>query len=188
MYLCIGKTYYIILEIILVRHTSVDVPRGTCYGQTDVPVADSFVQEATLTRQMLQTYAPFDCAYTSPLTRAKQLAAFCGYADATTDARLMEMSMGEWEMMRYDDISDPRLSEWYDDYMHLPTPGGESFPMLHARVSAFLDELRQKDDRRVVVFAHGGVLISAGLYAGLFDEQHAWDHLTPYGGIQYIEI
>ncbi|MBQ9667703.1 MAG: alpha-ribazole phosphatase [Prevotella sp.] len=176
------------MEIILVRHTSVDVPKGTCYGQTDVEVAPTFEQEAALTKQALAEYVPFDRVYTSPLKRAVKLAAYCGYPDATPDARLMEMAMGDWEMQRYDDITDPSLQEWYEDYMHLPTPGGESFPVLRARVAAFLDELSAKPYRRVAVFAHGGVLISAGLYAGLFAEQHAWDHLVPFGGLQRIEI
>ena len=58
------------MEIILIRHTSVDVPRGTCYGQTDVPVRDTFEQEAELTRRSLEQFLPFDKVYSSPLTRA----------------------------------------------------------------------------------------------------------------------
>ena len=42
------------MEVVLIRHTSVDVPKGTCYGQTDVPVRDTFEQEAELTRQGLE--------------------------------------------------------------------------------------------------------------------------------------
>ena len=176
------------MEVILVRHTSVDVPKGTCYGQTDVPVRDTFEQEAEETRQALLKYLPFEKVFSSPLTRAKKLAAYCGYPDAKTDDRLMEMDMGDWEMQLYEEIKDPHLQEWYDDYMHLPTTGGEGFPQLYQRVSDFLDDLKTKDYRRVAVFAHGGVLISAGLYAGLFDEETAWDHLVPFGGIQTITI
>lgn len=176
------------MDVILVRHTSVDVPKGTCYGQTDVPVRDTFGQEAEETRQALQQYMPFDQAFSSPLTRARKLAAYCGYSDAVTDDRLMEMNMGKWEMQLYDKIKDPHLQEWYDDYMHLPTTGGEGFPDLYRRVAAFLDELKSKNYRRVAIFAHGGVLISAGLYAGLFNEKSAWDHLVSFGGIQKITI
>ena len=28
------------MDVILIRHTSVNVPKGTCYGWSDVPVAD----------------------------------------------------------------------------------------------------------------------------------------------------
>ena len=176
------------MEVIFVRHTSVNVPKGTCYGQTDVPVAATFAEEAARTLKALSDYTPFDHVYTSPLTRARKLAEYCGYPDAEADDRLMEMNMGRWEMQRYDDISDPCLEEWYQDYMNLPTPGGEGFPELRRRVGAFLDELRRQSYRRVAVFAHGGVLIAAGLQAGLFAEQNAWDHLTPYGGLQVVEL
>ena len=108
------------MEVVLVRHTSVDVPKGTCYGQTDVPVRETFEQEAEDTRQALQQYLPFDQAFSSPLTRARKLAAYCGFPDALIDDRLMEMNMGEWEMQLYEEIKDPHLQEWYDDYMHLP--------------------------------------------------------------------
>ena len=75
------------MEVVLVRHTSVDVPKGTCYGQTDVPVRDTFEQEAECTRRSLEQYLPFDKVYSSPLTRARKLAAYCGYPDAETDLR-----------------------------------------------------------------------------------------------------
>ena len=176
------------MKVVLVRHTSVDVPRGTCYGQTDVPVAPSFEQEATATLQQLQPLMPFDAVFSSPLTRARLLAQFCGYPHPTIDDRLMEMNMGQWEMQLYDEIQDPHLQAWYDDYMHLPTTGGEGFPHLYARVAQFLDELRGKPYRQVGIFAHGGVLISAGIYAHLFPRETAWNHLVPFGGIEIIEI
>lgn len=176
------------MEIILVRHTRVGVPRGTCYGWSDVPVAETFEQEARLTQERLAPYVPFDCVYASPLQRARRLAAFCGYDTPILDDRLKEMSMGRWEMQRYDDITDPYLAQWYDDYMHLPTPEGESFPMLYARVTSFLDELKQSHHQRVAIFAHAGVLVCAGIYGGLFTAADAWDHLTDYGGIERITI
>lgn len=176
------------MEVILIRHTSVGVPPHTCYGQTDVPVATTFEQEAAATKKELMKYGSIDKAYSSPLTRAKILATYCGYPDAETDPRLLEMNMGDWEMQCYDDISDPYIQEWYNDYLHLPTPHGESFVMQRERVNRFLDELREKPYRRVAVFAHGGVLACAAIYGRLYTLETAWDHLTPYGGIIRIEI
>lgn len=176
------------MEVFLIRHTRVNVPKGTCYGQTDVGVADTFEQEAAVTKHNLQEHLPFDAVYSSPLTRARKLAAYCGYPNAQLDDRLKEMAMGEWEMRMYDSIKDDRLEAWYKDYMHMPTPGGESLPMLYQRVAAFLDELKTKPYRRVAVFAHAGVLICAGLYGGLFNEENAWSNLTDYGGIERIVI
>ena len=46
------------MEVIFIRHTSVDVPPGVCYGQSDVPLRDSFSQEAAVTSENLKSYRP----------------------------------------------------------------------------------------------------------------------------------
>ena len=83
---------------------------------------------------------------------------------------------------------DPHILDWYNDYMHLAATGGESFPIMYARVAEFLDELKNKPYRHVAIFAHGGVLICAGIYGGLFKKENAFENLTDYGGIENIEI
>lgn len=175
------------MKVTLIRHTSVAVPRGTCYGWSDVPLADTFEAEAASTLQRLKGMA-FDHAFTSPLTRARRLAAFCGFPDATIDDRLREMNMGAWEMQRYDEIRDESLQRWYEDYMHHPATNGESFPMLRQRVGLFLDELLTLPYRHVAVFTHGGVIVAAGLHAGLFCEDDAFSHQPPFGGVVELKI
>ena len=97
--------------------------------------------------------------------------------------------MGDWEMKQFDLIDDPHLKEWYDNYIEERTSGGESFQDVYRRVAAFLDEVRQRPDyTRVAVFAHGGVLMCAGLYAGLYTADDMFYHLVPYGGILEIKI
>ena len=176
------------MKIVFIRHTSVNVPPGTCYGQTDVPLANTFGQEAADVCRRLSVYEPFTAVYTSPLSRARKLAVFCGYPDAQPDDRLKEMNMGKWEMQRYDEIQDPALQTWYKDYLHQPATGGESFLQLRARVASFLDDLRNEypQSSRIAVFAHGGVLVAAALYANLCSESEAFSYLPPYGGI--VEI
>ena len=180
------------MEVVFIRHTSVDVPSGVCYGQTDVPLRDSFVQEATATSGILKTYCPggadFDHVYTSPLSRCVQLATHCGYPDAERDNRIMEINFGNWEMKRFDEITDPRLEEWYADYMNVPATNGESFAMQYQRVTGFLNELKEKDYKKIAIFAHAGVLICAQLYAGTIKPEKAFSALVPYGGIIRLEI
>ena len=180
------------MKVILVRHTSVDVPVGTCYGQTDVPLRISFPEEAAATldelRHRLAEGPSPDHVYTSPLSRCTRLATYCGYPDAERDPRLLEINFGRWEMKPFDAIADPRLNEWYADYLHVEATGGESFDMQLHRVSNFLNELRSKPYRRVVIFAHGGVLICAQIYAGLITAEQAFSALTPYGGMVEIDF
>ncbi len=177
------------MEVTMIRHTSVDVPKGMCYGWSDVPVAPTFQLEAAETKRNLGEEV-FDCVYSSPLTRARKLAAFCGYEHPILDDRLKEMNMGDWENRLYDDIEreDPAIRKWYDDYMNLAATNGESYRSVYSRVADFLDELRQQPYQRVAIFAHGGVLICAGVYAGLFPEDDCFRHLTPYGGIQRFQL
>ncbi len=171
------------MKVILVRHTSVGVPPGTCYGQTDVPLRSTFLEEAEAVHRQLAGYGPFDKVYTSPLSRCTRLADYCGHADAVHDVRLLELDFGIWEMQRYDEIRDPRLAAWYADYLHVPATGGESFAGQLHRVSCFLDELRGKDYRRVAVFTHGGVMACAQVYAGLVRPEEAFGRVPSYGGI-----
>lgn len=175
------------MKITLIRHTSVAVPPGTCYGQTDVPLRETFEQEAAATRQSL-TGKCFDKVYTSPLSRCVRLACFCGFPDAERDSRLMEINFGEWEMQRFEEIKDPRIELWYEDYHHVAATGGESFAMQYRRVAAFLDELREKAYARTALFVHGGVIACAQIYAGALKAEEAFEQLTPYGGTTEIEI
>ena len=43
------------MEVILIRHTSPDVPAGTCYGQADVPLKASFEKEAAVAKAALES-------------------------------------------------------------------------------------------------------------------------------------
>lgn len=176
------------MEIILIRHTSVDVPKGTCYGQTDVPLKPTFEQEAAVTLEKLNTYAPFDQVYTSPLSRCTRLATYCGFPEAIHDPRLLELNFGEWEMQNFNDIKDSRLQEWFDDYLNVPATNGESFCMQYKRVANFLDELKIKSYQKVAVFTHGGVLACAQIYAGLLEPENVFTSSIPYGSITNMII
>ena len=98
-------------------------------------------------------------------------------------------------MQRFDEITDPRLQLWYDDYLHVAPTGGESFTEQAARVADFIEELRdelaQNEDSsacEVLVFTHGGVLLSAGLWAGWYPIEEAFSHQSPYGAICTLEL
>ena len=153
-----------------------------CASCTIIAIYASYIEEATATREALAALGRPDAVFTSPLSRCVRLSEFCGYPDAIRDARLLEMNFGEWEMQRYEEIHDPYIEDWYEDYINLPVPGGESFMMQYQRVTAFLEELRAKPFARVLVFAHGGVLACAKIFAGLTAPKEAFFNLTPYGG------
>ncbi len=131
------------MVVYLIRHTSVDVPQGVCYGQTDVPLNPTFEEEAAQTSARLKGLQ-FDKVYMSPLTRCVRLATFCGYPDGERDDRIKEINFGDWEMQRFDEITDANLQKWYADYRNVRATNGESFQDQYQRVADFLNELRQK--------------------------------------------
>lgn len=171
------------MEIYLVRHTSVDVPQGYTYGQTDVPLRPSFEEEAEIVKNNLAGIE-FDKVWTSPLSRCTRLAAYCGYPDAEREDRIKEVHFGDWEMKSWDELNaDPYSKAWFADWINICTPHGESFMDQFKRVSAVLDEIRISGMKRVCLFAHGGVLTCARIYAGHYPMEEAFSNMPPYGSV-----
>lgn len=175
------------MKLTFVRHTSVDVEPGICYGQSDVELRPTFPEEAAKVRENLRG-RKFDAVFTSPLSRCVRLAERCGYRDAVRDNRLKELNFGEWEMKRFDEITDTRLQEWYEDYFNVRPTGGESFADQQVRLRNFIDSLRGKGYDSVLIFAHGGILLQAMLLAGKITLEEAFEHQPPYGGIIELEF
>lgn len=175
------------MEVILVRHTRVNVVPGMCYGNTDVDVASSFEEEAERVRVRLSGQE-FDAVYSSPLQRCRKLALYCGYDHFVTDERLKELNFGRWEGQRWEEIQDPLLQEWYDDWLSMPAGGAESFLEQYNRVSRFMDDLKETNHRKVCVFAHGGTIRAALIYAGVYNFNQAFTDDVDYGSQIKITI
>ena len=145
------------MEIYLIRHTKVNIEKGVCYGQKDVELAESYPEELQAVKENLKDIE-FDAIYTSPLSRAKKLANDIYPEQVLEDKRLMELNFGDWEGKVWDEIKDPFLEVWMEDFVNKKCSNGESFVMLRDRVLEFWNELKSKDLKRVAVFAHGGVI------------------------------
>ena len=172
------------MEIYFVRHTSVAVPKGICYGFTDVEVSSSFEEEALVVKKRLSALS-FDKVYTSPMKRAIKLAIYCGYPLAERDSRLMEFNFGDWEMQNYDILynENPLFRCWCKDYLNVRCPNGESLKDQINRVKSFMTDIRSKGYNRVCVFCHGGVLaIARSLTEGIKMED-TFKSIPPYGSI-----
>jgi len=99
------------MKLLLIRHTSVDVKPGLCYGASDVPLRDSFCEEAALVKTRLSGYQ-IDQAFTSPLSRCKRLAEYCGFPHAVADSRLIERNFGAWVGLAYARINGHQIHLW----------------------------------------------------------------------------
>jgi broad specificity phosphatase PhoE len=83
-----------------------------------------------------------------------------------TDARLREMSFGEWEGRAWEEIEaadSARFAAWSDSWWSARAPGGEGYPDLAVRAEGWLadclaDRLAGPPGRTVVAVAHDGSL------------------------------
>ncbi|MCD7935300.1 MAG: alpha-ribazole phosphatase [Tannerellaceae bacterium] len=171
------------MEFYFIRHTAVDVPPGYMYGQTDVGLKETFEEEAEKVKEMLSSLTP-DAVYTSPLSRCTRLCRYCGYTAAIPDDRLKELNFGEWEMRSFQELSgDSRCEQWFADWLHFRLPGGESFTDQYNRVCAFMEQIRNSRAGQVIVFAHGGVITCARVYAQEYAMEAAFSHIPAYGEV-----
>lgn len=175
------------MEVYLIRHTRVNLPEPTCYGQTDIDVCSTFPEEAAQTKQNLQGIS-FDKVYCSPFKRAAKLAAFCGFPDARRDDRLKEMNMGICEMVPFRQMPSNDIDNWYKRFMQIQMPGGESTLDVCKRMKDFFEELSQKPFNRVAVFYHGCAILCTRILLKQLPRTAGFDNITDFGGIEKIEL
>lgn len=175
------------MKITLIRHTSVTVEPGICYGQSDVPLAASFSNEAEFIKRKLHQ-DNFNAIYCSPLSRCLELAKYCGYETPIVDKRLMEINFGDWEMKTWDKISDMQLQHWYDDWINEKPTNGESFQTLIYRVKEFWDELTCLPHKQVAIFTHAGVIRAIKIINNQLLTKEAFDHNIEYGEICEVNL
>lgn len=146
------------MEIYLIRHTTPAVPKGICYGQTDLDVTETFEQEVI----SIKSYLPenIQTVYSSPLQRCRKLAnALFPQHPLHIHDDLMELNCGDWEMQPWDEIPKVEIQPWMDDFVNVQVPNGESYIQMHERVSSRFEWISRQTHPAVIV-AHGGVLRS----------------------------
>jgi alpha-ribazole phosphatase len=146
------------MEIYLIRHTTPAVEKGTCYGQADLDITESFQQEAALIKQHLP--ATIQSVYASPLQRCSKLAAHLFPShNISFHNDLKEIHCGEWELQKWDDIPQELVMPWMNDFVNVRIPGGESYLDLFARTTSIFQTISERKETAAIV-SHGGVLRS----------------------------
>jgi len=175
------------MNLFLIRHTKVDVKPRVCYGQTDVDVAHTFIEEAKRVKEQLKNIS-FCKVFSSPLQRCKKLSSFLFNDEIEYDNRLMELNFGNWEMQEWDEITDLEYQKWMDDYIYTPCLNGESFQELHNRVSNFLNDLKKLNHENVAIIAHGGSIRSILTNIKSEKLEDAFKTQVDYGEVIKLEI
>lgn len=178
------------MKFYLVRHTRVDVPSGICYGQTDVPLADSFATELATVRSQLAGIE-FEQVFCSPLTRCVRLGTSLGY-EMQIDERLKELHFGEWEGITWDAIFESEAGKkWFTDYLHESCPNGESYQAMLHRVENFIADLSGTDpaetNGNILVITHAGVIRAFQVLLKNRPIKKVFDTPIAYGQVTIIE-
>lgn len=175
------------MEIYLIRHTTPKVEKGICYGQVDLDITETFLEEV----EAIKPHLPSDeiKVYSSPLQRCKKLAdaLFDGLAIDVHDD-LMELNCGQWELLPWNDIPKEEIQPWMDDFVNVAVPKGESYVDLHNRVVKRFNEIVSKQESAVIV-AHGGVLRSILSHITSTPLKESFDAFTlHYGCVVKIQV
>ena len=140
------------LEIIFETHsTSLDNEAGRASGHLDVDLSPRGEREAAALGARRRADG-IDIVYASDLRRSWRTAEIAlggAGVDIVRDARLRECDYGELTGHPVQEIAVVRERVVFE-----PFPGGESYAQAVARVAPWLDELRARELRRVLVIGH----------------------------------
>ena len=173
------------MEVYVIRHTPVAVGKDTCYGQSDVSLAESFPKDFTYYENQLPS--DFDVVYCSPLKRCTDLASALKCEKIRIENALLEMNFGDWENKKWEDLNEAELNNWMADFVNVKTPNGENLLELAERVKLFLDELRNQQHKKVLLittaFTRRCVVSSSTVFDITYLGQSPW---TPFlAGFQW---
>jgi broad specificity phosphatase PhoE len=132
-------------------------------GRVDLPLSSA--GRAAVARWQLPPEVEGFAWIASPLGRARETAELLGHGDSPVDSRLAEMSFGEWEGRRLDEISaelGTAMAEMEDRGLDFRAPGGESPREVQERLAPFLAETGRSGINRLAV-THKAVI--RALYA-----------------------
>ncbi|MDD7884890.1 alpha-ribazole phosphatase [Flavivirga sp. 57AJ16] len=143
------------MEIYIIRHTTPGIEKGICYGQTNLNLTDTYLEEFKKIKQQI----PSNKAYrikSSPLKRCALFADYIG-SDVSFDDRLKELDFGDWEMKPWHMIPEETLSPWMKDFVNVRVPNGESYIELASRVTAFFEEIiNSHNEQNLIIVTHAG--------------------------------
>lgn len=162
--------------IYLVRHGQTEFnASGRIQGAKDSPLTPLGVEQGRRLGEMLGGLVPRDTRLiASPLGRTQHTARLIrgagGFTSAIeTDARLAEISLGQWDGMLREDIrqlspdfdAGARRWSWFFE-----APGADSYDAMTARLGGWLDDVREHS-APIIAVSHG---VAGRILRGLFQK------------------
>lgn len=188
-----GKTPLdlMVTQIDLLRHGECeggDIFRGHFDARLTAAGLQRMQTVATASKTTWQT------VLSSPLQRCRQFAEGLAPCTATvvTDARLQEMSFGDWDGKKIADIwrdDEARISAWSRDPTAVTPPNGEPLAEVNQRVASFLtDCISAYAGQKILLVTHGGIIrVSLTHLLGMpLAHTNRWE--VPYGCFSRVAI
>lgn len=154
-------------DVYFVRHgeNPANITREFSHRLVDYPLTGRGVEQAQATGYALRDVG-ITAVYSSPLRRALQtaeiIAAHLGLPVTTIEA-FREVNVGALETQPPCEetwaLHDSIFAHWHAGRAHIAFPGGENHTTLSARMrQGLMQALEGRDEERVVIVAHGGIL------------------------------
>jgi probable phosphoglycerate mutase len=149
-------------QIIFLRHGQAkNNTERILAGRTEgVPLTDTGIKQAEHTAQLL-TDMNISAIYSSPIERAKHTAEIAGKhnsLDVTIDDRLIELDMGKFTGMPYDEIFKSHgnvFMKFYNGELEIAHNGVETFLDVKKRILGIVDHIIEKHpDENVLLVTH----------------------------------
>ena len=152
----------IVGQIIFLRHGQAkNNTERVLSGRTPgVPLTDKGITQAQQTAELLE-HMNISAIYSSPIQRAKHTAEIVGEhnsIDVQIDDRLIELDMGKFTGVPYDEIFANHgnvFLKFYNGELEIAHNGVETFADVKKRVTSIVDEIIEKHpDQNVVLVTH----------------------------------
>lgn len=175
------------MRLLVIRHTTPFVKEGVCYGQTDLPLANTFLEEFEEVKKRIPNRTRNEYVFSSPLKRCSYLASALS-DHVVYDSLLKEMNFGEWEMQAWNTIDQEHLSTWMNDFVNVRCPGGENYKDVVLRSKAFLDKIITEKLDRAIVVTHAGIIRAFMTIIDKIDPSETFRTKIEYGHVTEFEL
>ncbi len=149
-------------QIIFLRHGQAknNTERILAGRREGVPLTDTGIKQAEHSAQLLEQMN-VSAIYSSPIERAKHTAEIVGKhnsLDVTIDDRLIELDMGKFTGMPYDEIFNSHgnvFMKFYNGNLEIAHNGVETFSDVKKRILGIVDHIIEKHpDENVLLVTH----------------------------------
>ena len=179
-------------KMLLIRHgkTNWNV-EARFQGTTDIPLNSEGYEQALKTAERLNSWQGA-AIYSSPLRRAMQTAELiAGDTPIIQLEGLTEINFGVWEGALVSDIrknNKEALDAWHRDGFFSIPENAETWEQIYSRVCKAVNICLQREDERIIIVAHGGIIRALMIDLLQLDPHSAWRLAVYNCSISAIDI